>query len=50
MIKKEYQKPMMKVVQLQHCTHILAASGPRTLSGPNTSGSGSEEEDWYDLE
>ena len=33
MIKKDYQKPTMKVVLLQQRTHILAGSGPETLSG-----------------
>lgn len=49
MIKKDYQKPTMKVVELQHRTQILAGS-VQTLSGPNSSGSGSQDEDWYDLE
>ena len=50
MIKKDSQKPTMKVVQLQQRTHILAGSGPDTLTGPNKSGSGSQDDDWYDLE
>ena len=50
MIKKEYQKPTTKVVKLQHRSHILAGSGPATLQGPNTSGTGSEESDYYDLQ
>ena len=50
MIKRAYQKPTVKVVKLQHQTHILAGSGPKTLQGPNASGSGSEESDYYDLE
>ena len=50
MIKKAYQKPTINVVKLQHQTHILAGSGPDTLQGPNTSGTGSEESDYYDLE
>ena len=40
----------MTVVKLQHQTHILAGSGPTTLQGPNNSGNGAEESDWYDLE
>ena len=31
MIKKEYMKPTMKVVQLQHRTMILAGSGLRSV-------------------
>ena len=49
MIKKVYRKPTTKVVKLQHQTHILAGS-IQTLQGPNTSGNGSEESDYYDLE
>ena len=48
-IKKVYQKPTTNVVKLQHKTHILAGS-IQTLQGPNASGTGSEESDWYDLE
>ena len=33
MIKKEYQKPTMKVVQLQHRTMILAGSITEVNSG-----------------
>ena len=50
MIKKAYQKPTTKVVKLQHRSHILAGSGPATLQGPNTSGTDSEESDYYDLQ
>ena len=47
MIKKAYQKPTMKVVQLQHCQQILTGS-PETLSGSKSS---SETQDtWYDLQ
>ena len=46
--KKDYQKPTMKVVQLQHRQHILTGS-PETLSGHSKSGSESEDT-WYDLE
>jgi hypothetical protein len=49
MIKKAYQKPTINVVKLQHKTHILTGS-IQTLQGPNTSGNGSEESDYYDLE
>ena len=42
MIKKDYQKPTMKVVKLQQRTHILAGSGPHTLNGT--------EDTWYELE
>ena len=49
MIKKDYQKPAMKVVLLQQRTHILAGSGPETLSGHAKSGSETDDT-WYDLE
>ena len=49
MIKKAYQKPTINVVKLQHKTHSLAGS-IQTLQGPNTSGNGSEESDYYDLQ
>ena len=49
MIKKTYEKPMMCVVELRHRTPILTGS-PVTLTGPNGSGSGSQDDDWYDLE
>ena len=42
MIKKDYQKPTMKVVQLQQNFQILAGSDPRTLNGTS--------EDYEDLE
>jgi hypothetical protein len=47
MIKKEYMKPAVKVVKLQHRHHILAGS-PETLSG--SKGATQEEDTWYDLE
>lgn len=46
MIKKEYQKPTMKMVQLQHHAQILAGS-PKTLQGKE--GEGSSEDTYYDL-
>ena len=49
MIKKAYRKPTISVVKLQHQTHILAGS-IQTLQGPNASGNGSAESDYYDLE
>ena len=49
MIKKAYQKPSISVVKLQHQTHILAGS-IKTLQGPNNSGNGANESDYYDLE
>lgn len=49
MIKKDYQKPTMKVIKLQQRTHILAGSGPDTLSGHAKSGSETEDT-WYELE
>jgi hypothetical protein len=30
MKRKDYQKPTMKVVQLQHRTHLLQASGQKS--------------------
>lgn len=49
MIKKDYQKPSMKVVQLQQHHHILAGSKePQTLSG--SKGDTQEEDTWYYLE
>ena len=49
-MKKEYQKPTMKVVQLQHRTHLLQTSGgPDTLSGHAKSGSETQDT-WYELE
>ena len=49
MTKKEYIKPTLNVVKIQQ-TQILAASDIKTLSGPNKSGSGSQDDDWYELE
>ena len=49
MIKKDYQKPTIKVVQLQQRQHILTVSGPETLQGHAKSG-GETEDTWYDLE
>ena len=48
MIKRTYQKPTMKVVQLQQRTHLLQTSGPDTLSGKK--GSGDDPDTWYELE
>ena len=49
MIKKNYQKPTIQVVQLQQRTHLLQASGLETLSGHAKSGSETQDT-WYDLE
>jgi len=49
MIKKDYQKPTIKVVQLQQRQHILTVSGPETLSGHAKNGEETEDT-WYDLE
>ena len=49
MKKKSYEKPAMRVVEIQH-TGMLMTSGVQTLSGPNSSGYGTQEEDWYYLE
>ena len=47
MIKKDYQKPTVKVVQLRH--RLLLTSGePQTLSG--SQGAMQEEDTWYDLQ
>ena len=48
MIKKDYQKPTMKVVLLQQRTHLLQPSGPDTLSGKK--GDGGDPDTWYELE
>ena len=40
MKRKDYQKPTMKVVQLQHQTHLLAGSGE--LNSPNDYGDGGD--------
>ncbi len=48
MNKKDYQKPTMKVVQLQHQSHILAGSATgnvnATMSGSFTETDGWDEE------
>ena len=36
MIKKEYMKPTMKVVLLQHRTHLLQASPVRSVDAGDT--------------
>ena len=48
MIKKEYMKPTVTVVQLQHSQQILAGS-IQTLQGHAQSGEETEDT-WYDLE
>ncbi len=48
MTKKDYQKPTMNVVRLQHQTLLLQASEPATLSG--SKGEDSNPDTWYDLE
>ena len=48
MIKKSYEKPAMRVVMLQHQSHLLQASGIQTLSG--SKGATEDEDVWYDLE
>ena len=47
MNKKDYQKPTLNVVQLQHQTQILVGS-PNTLSG--SKGEDSNQDTWYELE
>ena len=49
MIKKDYQKPTIKVAQLQQRQHLLQASDLETLSGHAKSGEETEDT-WYDLE
>ena len=49
MTKKEYQKPSMKVVQLQQRQYILDGSEPKTLSGHSKTGSETKDT-WYDLD
>ena len=44
MKRKEYRKPTMKVVQLQHQCHILAGSGVEA----NRSGYGAATEDEWE--
>lgn len=44
MKRKEYRKPTMKVVQLQHQSHILAGSGVEA----NRSGYGAATEDEWE--
>lgn len=46
MIKKAYQQPTVKVVKIQHQTHLLAGSGPATLNG---SKDGDDDPEWKDL-
>ena len=51
MIKKEYEKPSMKVVQLQHQSHLLAGSdrfGAKSVS--NSDGIGFETNGFADDE
>lgn len=47
MIKKEYKKPTVKVVQLRH--RLLLTSEPQTLSGHAKSGEETQDT-WYELE
>ena len=48
MVKKVYQKPTVKAVQLQYQCQILAGSGAKTLQG--SKGEGSEPDTWYELD
>ena len=48
MTKKDYQKPTIKVVQLQQRQQILTGS-PETLSGHSKSSSETQDT-WYDLQ
>ena len=49
MIKKEYQKPTVKVVQLRQRHRMLLASEPEELSGHAKTGSESSDT-WYELQ
>ena len=49
MIRKEYKKPTMKVVQLRHRTRMLLASEPQQLSGHQKSGTETSDT-WYELQ
>ncbi|MBQ9640637.1 MAG: hypothetical protein IJV06_03650 [Bacteroidaceae bacterium] len=49
MIKKNYQKPAMKVVKLQQLQMLCSSPGIRTLRGHAQSGEETEDT-WYDLE
>ena len=46
MKRKDYQKPTMNVVQLQHQTHLLAGSGVQSMR----SGYGEAQVDTWDEE
>ena len=44
MKRKDYQKPMMNIVKLQHQTHLLAGSGePSMINSINGWGNGGED-------
>lgn len=46
MKRKDYQKPTMNVVQLQHQAHLLAGSGVQSMrSGYGSANSDVDEED-----
>lgn len=47
MIKKDYKKPTMKVVQLRH--RLLLGSETKTLSG-HAKSSEETQDTWYELE
>jgi len=42
MKRKEYRKPTMKVVELQHRTMLLQASNPKALNDPDDYESGDD--------
>lgn len=48
LLKQEYQKPMVKVVELQYHTNLLQASPPKTMSGEK--GETPTEDKWVELE
>ncbi len=48
MTNKDYQKPTIKVVELQHQAHMLQGSPPKTLQGKK--GPAPEEDVWYEVD
>ena len=50
MMKKDYQTPTTKLIELQHRTRLLQTSGsaPKTMSGQK--GEDSDPDIWRDLE
>lgn len=44
MEKKDYPKPMTRVIELQHCSTLLQASPTKTTGNPKYNGFNKEEE------